>query len=106
MKLHDRSRLPGIIFNFVLPLGDTSAQSTGMIEVMNDTSHSVKPIQAFMDIVDVNIPPLLGLGEMDSQGLVANNMTNNSWKFTVLSCKSQRFRYEWFVPPRRDQNHI
>ena len=97
MKLHDRSGLPGIPSNCVFRLGDTTAPSIGMIEVMIDTPHSVELIQVVMDIVDVNIPLLLGLDDLDGHGLLADNVTNNLWKLTVLSWKPLRSRDEWSV---------
>ena len=106
MRLHDRSRQPGLPSNRTLQFGDTIAPSIGMIEVMIDTPHNVELIHAVKDIVDVNILPLLIHDDMDGHGMLADSVSNNLWKRTVLSWKPLRLRDEWSVPLRRDQHHL
>ena len=77
MKMHDRSRLPGIPSSRVLSDSETAASSIGVIEITLDTPYGVNAIHIVMDIVDVNILPLLGLDDMDGHGLLADNVTNN-----------------------------
>ena len=85
MKMHYRSIFPGILSHRVFRFGDTAEPSMGIIEIIRDTLYGVQLVQVVLDIVNVNIQPFLGLDEVDGYGLLADNVTKQMYKCTILS---------------------
>ena len=61
-----------------------------------------------MDIVQVNVPALLGLEVMDAEDLYADNVTNRLVHRKILSRSSDECEYDdmWSVPIIRHDGHL
>ena len=61
-----------------------------------------------MDIVSVNVPALLGLDVLDSEELIADNVTNRLIHRHVVSRAQGLIKYDdkWSMPLQRHDNHL
>ena len=61
-------------------------RSKGMLELILPMTGSVRDIPILMDVVDVDIPALLGLDVLDGNGLFFENVTGYLWS-RIMTCK-------------------
>ena len=77
-----------------------------MIELAVKTPDHIPPINDMLDVVEVDIPALLGLDLLDGHGLVIDNVTNRLWKRIVVSYDPLKFIDELSMGLRRMNDHI
>ena len=79
---------------------DESFQSLGRISLPLATPPGVKPILDDFDIVQANIPPLLGMDVLDREKLVADTVFNRLARRSAKELEDGRLTYvdEWFIP--------
>ena len=62
-----------------------------MVDPAIKTPDHVPRINVMLDVVDVDIPALLGLDVLDGNSLIVENVTNRLWERTVVSHGPLRF---------------
>ena len=72
----DRKSIPAIRSNRVFRLGDVSTKSQAMIELGIKTQDYIPPIIILLDTVNVGIPILMDLDDLDGHCLMVDNKTN------------------------------
>ena len=84
---------------------DTSYNSLGKVSLPLATPPSGPPIVAEMDIVNADIPALLGLHVLDREALMANTVANRLTRRSLVQNNSS-FLYldEWHVPLLRSES--
>ena len=80
-----RSSIVAIRSNQVFRFGDVSTKSLGMIELVIQTTDHIPPISILLDVVDVDIPALIGIDVLDGNCLKVDNMSNRLWHHTIIS---------------------
>ena len=75
-----------------LKFGDTLVRSRGMIELMLAALGCTLDIPVAVDVVDVEILPLLGFDVLDVNNVVVDNLTNHLWN-RIITYKDP-LRYE------------
>ncbi len=88
--------------------GDIRVKPLGTIEIGLEFAALRRCIPVLMDIVQVDVPPLLGLDVLDSEHLYAVNVTKHLVLREVLSERSARLNYidRWHVPLIRHDGHF
>jgi len=56
--------------------GDVSCKSRGTILLMMETPTGIPPVEVNCDIVDVDVPALLGMDVLDREKLIADTVSN------------------------------
>ena len=64
------------------------------------------PIQILHDVVDVDIPALIGLDVLDGNFLMVDNISNRLWHRIVISEDPYEIVDRLWVPLIRDQHHL
>ena len=88
---------------------DESFQSLGRISLPLATLVGVEPILVEFDIVQANIPHLLGMSVLDREKLVADTVFNLLDRRSANDLEDGRMTYagEWFIPlVRSPSRHI
>ena len=75
-----RKGIPAIPSKRKFQFGDIEVASKGMIELTAKPPDHIPPINDLLEVVDVDIPDLLGLDVLDGHILVLDNVTNRLWK--------------------------
>ena len=85
---------------------DTTFKSLGTVTIPLAAPAGIKPIPVVLDIVDADIPALLGLDVLDKESLVADTVTNLLTKRTLLRLQNGQHRYrdEWSIPLLRSRS--
>ena len=80
--------------------GDESFQSLSRISLPLATPPGGKPILVYFDIVQANIPPLLGMDVLYREKLVADTVFNRLARRSAKDIEDGRLTYvdEWFIP--------
>ncbi len=79
-----------------------------MVELGLKVPPPPRHVCVLMDIVPVNVPPLLGLDFLDAEQLYADNVTNRLVHRRILSTLGDSLEYEdqWYVPLSRHYGHL
>ena len=101
-----RRSIPAIRSNRIFRFGDVSTKSLGIIELAIQTPDHISPISILLYVVDVDIPPLIGLDVLDSNCLMVDNISNRLWHRTIISNDLLEIVDKWWVPHVRDQHHL
>ena len=85
---------------------NVSSKLFGMIELGIQTPDHTPPICILLDVVDVDIPALIGLDVLDGHCLMVDNISNRLWNRVIISEDPLEFVDKWWVPLIRDQHHL
>ena len=79
---------------------DTTFKSLGQVSIPLATPPGRPPISVTMDVVPVDIPPLLGLDVLDRESLIADTVANQLTKRSFCRSEDGSYFYydEWHVP--------
>ena len=80
-----RRCMPVIRSNRLFRFGDVSSKLFGMIELSIQTPENIPLIHVLLNVVDVNIPALIGLDVLDGNFLMVDNISNHLWHRIVIS---------------------
>ena len=98
--------MPAIRSNCVFRFGDLSSKSLGIIELAIQTPDNIQPIPVLLEVVDVDIPPLISLDFLDDNFLIVDSISNRLWHRIVISNDIFEIVDTWSVPLIRDQHHL
>ena len=73
---------------------------------MLSTPESTLDIPVMLDVVDVEIPPLLGLEVLDGNNLLVDNGTNHLWNSIITNNDPLRFEDIWKIKLIRKGEHL
>ena len=92
-----RRSIPIIDSKRDLKFGDTLVRSRGIIELMLPTPGCTLDILVILDVLDVKIPPLLGLNVLDRNNLLVDNITYHLWNRIISNKDPLRFEDIWKI---------
>ena len=76
---------------------ETEERWRGMVEPLLPTPGSTLDISVILDVVDVEIPPMLGLDILDRNSLLFDHVTNHLWNCIITNKDPLRFEDIWKV---------
>ena len=77
-----------------------------MVELMLPTSGSTLDIPFILDVVDVEIPPLLGLDVLEGNNLLVYNVANHLWNRIATNKDPLRFEDIWKIKLIKTVDHL
>ncbi len=89
--------------------GDETFSSLGIISLPLATPNGVIPIMIHFDVVQADVPALLGMDILDREQLVADTVFNRLARRAAIKDKDSRTVYvaDWFIPlVRSDIGHV
>ena len=88
--------------------GDVTFESRGKVSLPMKTSTGVTPILVEMDIVDADVPALLGMDVLDRECLAADKVQNHLIrKYSIGKGSGTTHLDEWSIPmTRSDSDHV
>ena len=101
-----RNSIPMIESDRDFQFGDTMIRSKGMVELILPTPGSVRDVPILMDVVDIDIPALLGLDVLDGNNLFVDNVTGHLWNRIVTCNEPLRFKDRWKIKLIRKGEHL
>ena len=86
--------------------GDTLIRSRGMVELMFPGPGSTPEIPVILDVVDVEIPPLLVYDVQDGKTLLVGNVNNHLWSRIITNKDPLRSEDIWNIKLIRRGDHL
>ena len=77
-----------------------------MIELAIQTPDIIPPIHILPDVVDLDIPALIGLDDLNGNCLMVDNISNRLMHRVVISVCPLEIVDKWWVSLIRDQHHL
>ena len=77
-----------------------------MIGLAIQTLDNIPTIYVLLDVVDVDIPALIGLDVLEGNFLMVDNISNRLWHRIVISNDPLEIVDKWWVPLIRDKHHL
>ena len=108
LKKLDRNSISKIPSGNSFRFGDVTTPSLEMVELWLRIPSPRRSIPVLIDIVEVNVPALLGLDVLDSERLYACNVTNKLFHRRILSKEGDPLEFVdmWCTPLTRHDNHL
>ena len=101
-----RNFIPMIQSERDFQFGDTLIRSKSMIELILPTPGNRREIPVIMDVVDVDIPALLGIDVLDGNNLFVDNVAGHLWN-RIITCKEPlQFEDRWKTQLIRKGEHL
>ena len=101
-----RVSIPVIDYKHDFKHGDTLVRSRGMVKLMLPTLRSTIEIPFILDVVEIEIPTLLGLDVLDRNNLLVHNMTNHLWNRIITNKDPLRFDNMLKIKLIRNGQHL
>ncbi len=108
LSVFQEKEIPCISSQNSFRFGDVTVRSLGMVEIALDTPPNVSNVPVLIDIVPVDVPPLLGLDVLDGEGLYADNKNNRLVRREIPSRTGDVLKYEdhFHMPLTRHDDHL
>lgn len=86
--------------------GDVSCKSRGTILLMMETPTGIPPVEVNCDIVDVDVPALLGMDVLDREKLIADTVSNRLVQRIPMTSPDGKIFFidGWSVPMKRSSS--
>ena len=101
IRSQNRSSIPISSSDNMFTFGEVTVKSQGAVELWLRTPSIVQHIPVILDIVELDIPALLGLDIIDAYGLVADTVNNR-----LVHLRKGESKPIWHVPLTRADNHV
>ena len=106
MRHYNKQSIPVMRSRNAFRFGDSVAKSRGIVELFLDTPNGTPPLPVLLDIVDVNIPALLGLDILDGYSLNADTVSNRLIHRIPCSKSVSGYTDDWSVQMMRMNDHV
>ena len=106
LYLHGTRAIPRHHLDRMFRFGDVSVKSLVTVEIYWAATEKIPDIPVILDVVNVDIPALLGINVLDEYSLMPDNVTNRLWHRIILSKKSLEVYDEWHMPLHRTDSHL
>ena len=86
--------------------GDTTMRSKGMVKHILPIPEGYPDISILLDVVNANIPALLGIDALDGKILFLDNASGHLWNRIIINRKQLRHNDGWKMMLIRKGDHL